>query len=90
MAVPGSALARGRTHRFVRFIPDQVWVQLKAYDWPGNVRELRNVLERCVLLAADETLPGHWLRLGSAPQFLRRLSTRAWVERSVPAGRRFH
>ncbi len=50
----------------VRFIPDQVWARLKAYDWPGNVRELRNVLERCVLLATDETLPSHWLRLGSA------------------------
>lgn len=28
--------------------------QLQAYAWPGNVRELRNVVERLLLLAADE------------------------------------
>jgi DNA-binding NtrC family response regulator len=27
---------------------------LKAYAWPGNIRELRNVVERLLLLAADE------------------------------------
>jgi DNA-binding NtrC family response regulator len=33
---------------------------LKAYAWPGNVRELRNVIERVVLLEADdEILPEH-------------------------------
>jgi transcriptional regulator with GAF, ATPase, and Fis domain len=26
------------------------------YDWPGNVRELRNVIERAMILAADEQL----------------------------------
>jgi len=31
-----------------------------AYDWPGNVRELRNVVERAMLLEADdEFLVGH-------------------------------
>jgi DNA-binding NtrC family response regulator len=29
---------------------------LLSYRWPGNVRELRNILERAVLLAADDTL----------------------------------
>jgi len=34
--------------------------QLKAYAWPGNVRELRNVIERVVLLEADEEIrPEH-------------------------------
>src|SRR5690606_11133430 len=29
------------------------------YSWPGNVREIRNVVERAVLLAENETLdPG--------------------------------
>ena len=33
---------------------------LQAYAWPGNVRELRNVIERVLLLEAeDEILPGH-------------------------------
>ena len=30
--------------------------KLIAYHWPGNVRELRNVIERYVLLSADERL----------------------------------
>jgi len=30
--------------------------RLKAYRWPGNVRELRNVIERVVLLEADDEI----------------------------------
>jgi formate hydrogenlyase transcriptional activator len=29
---------------------------LRGYEWPGNVRELQNVIERAVILCADETL----------------------------------
>jgi formate hydrogenlyase transcriptional activator len=29
---------------------------LQGYEWPGNVRELQNVIERAVILCADETL----------------------------------
>jgi DNA-binding NtrC family response regulator len=33
---------------------------LQKYDWPGNVRELRNVIERLVILEADNVLqPAH-------------------------------
>jgi DNA-binding NtrC family response regulator len=33
---------------------------LQAYSWPGNVRELKNVIERAILLDADEELlPEH-------------------------------
>ena len=33
---------------------------LEGYAWPGNVRELRNVIERAMLLEAeDEILPAH-------------------------------
>ncbi|MDD3642673.1 MAG: sigma-54 dependent transcriptional regulator [Candidatus Krumholzibacteria bacterium] len=33
---------------------------LQAYSWPGNVRELKNVIERSILLdAEDELLPEH-------------------------------
>ncbi|MGD8928055.1 MAG: sigma-54 dependent transcriptional regulator, partial [Lysobacterales bacterium] len=52
-----------RVGKNVRFVPEPVWERLRTYRWPGNVRELRNVLERCVLLANDETLPDQWLRL---------------------------
>jgi DNA-binding NtrC family response regulator len=31
-------------------------VALRKYAWPGNVRELRNVVERLVLLAAEESI----------------------------------
>ncbi len=27
-----------------------------AYEWPGNVRQLENVIERCVVMAAGETI----------------------------------
>jgi DNA-binding NtrC family response regulator len=30
--------------------------ELRKYSWPGNVRELRNVVERLILLAADENV----------------------------------
>lgn len=51
----------------VRHIPLAVWERLRAHAWPGNVRELRNVVERCVLLAEDETFPEHWLQLQAGP-----------------------
>lgn len=40
----------------------------QAYDWPGNVRELRNVIERAVSLARDNTLTARHL-----PPFLAQL-----------------
>jgi two-component system, NtrC family, nitrogen regulation response regulator NtrX len=33
---------------------DDAIVELRNYGWPGNVRELRNVVERLVLLAAED------------------------------------
>jgi DNA-binding NtrC family response regulator len=30
--------------------------ELRRYSWPGNVRELRNVVERLVLLATEDTI----------------------------------
>ncbi len=32
---------------------------LRRYEWPGNVRELRNVVERLVIMVADETIAAH-------------------------------
>lgn len=52
-----------KAKRQVSKIPQQAWQQLNKHDWPGNVRELRNVIERCVLFAEDNTLPPQWLQL---------------------------
>jgi DNA-binding NtrC family response regulator len=36
---------------------------LRRYSWPGNVRELRNVVERLVLLAAEDAVSAEDVRL---------------------------
>ncbi|MBI5180994.1 MAG: hypothetical protein HZA05_06290 [Nitrospirae bacterium] len=30
---------------------------LLSYHWPGNIRELKNVIERAMILAEDDTIP---------------------------------
>jgi DNA-binding NtrC family response regulator len=30
--------------------------KLEAYNWPGNIRELKNIIERAVILADDDTV----------------------------------
>jgi two-component system, NtrC family, nitrogen regulation response regulator NtrX len=37
--------------------------ELRKYGWPGNVRELRNVVERLILLSADENITAADVRL---------------------------
>jgi DNA-binding NtrC family response regulator len=36
---------------------------LKRYGWPGNVRELRNVVERVLLLSANDTITAEEISL---------------------------
>jgi Nif-specific regulatory protein len=36
---------------------------LQGYHWPGNIRELRNVIERAVVLSAEELIDVHELAL---------------------------
>jgi len=36
---------------------------LRKYSWPGNVRELRNVVERLVLLSAEDTIDAEQVRM---------------------------
>jgi DNA-binding NtrC family response regulator len=44
----------------VRPVGREVVETMLRYDWPGNVRELRNVIERAMLLdAEDDILVGH-------------------------------
>jgi two-component system nitrogen regulation response regulator NtrX len=37
--------------------------ELRQYSWPGNVRELRNVVERLVLLSADDSVAAAEVRV---------------------------
>lgn len=54
--------------------------QLLIYDWPGNVRELHNVLERALVLAAQDVIgPEH------LPADLRRGGTSAVIPAQISA-----
>jgi DNA-binding NtrC family response regulator len=37
--------------------------ELRKYPWPGNVRELRNIVERLVLLSAEDSVSASDVRL---------------------------
>src|SRR5205809_1148494 len=45
-----------RYGKTIHAISDRVLELLRAHAWVGNVRELRNVIERAVIVATDETL----------------------------------
>jgi len=47
--------------RDVRGVSKEAMKQLAGYHWPGNVRELRNVIERIVILEAQEIIEAHHL-----------------------------
>lgn len=61
---------RPRVKRQMRGITPQAMAVMVAYAWPGNVRELVNILERAMLLSADDEIgledvaelaePGRW------------------------------
>ena len=42
--------------REVRGVSEEAMKLLAGYSWPGNVRELRNVIERIVILEADDVI----------------------------------
>lgn len=42
--------------RSIRGASEDAMARLRAYAWPGNVRELRNVIERIVILEAEDVL----------------------------------
>jgi DNA-binding NtrC family response regulator len=44
------------------FSPDAI-AALRKYSWPGNVRELRNIVERLVLLAAEDSISAEEVRI---------------------------
>jgi len=46
-----------------KLFADDAIAELRKYSWPGNVRELRNVVERLVLLATDDSVSATDVRL---------------------------
>ena len=46
----------GRSGKAIRRISDRMLELLRGHRWAGNVRELRNVIERAVIVATDDTL----------------------------------
>jgi DNA-binding NtrC family response regulator len=48
-------VARQNSWKEKVFAPDAI-AELRRYAWPGNVRELRNVVERLILLASNDTI----------------------------------
>jgi transcriptional regulator with GAF, ATPase, and Fis domain len=45
-----------RMGKTISNIPLRTIEQLQRYSWPGNVRELSNIIERAMILAADDNL----------------------------------
>ncbi len=43
-------------HKEVEGISEQALASMQAYTWPGNVRELRNIIERILILEADDII----------------------------------
>lgn len=52
------ALSCADIGKHVKGITPDVLMLLSNYSWPGNVRELRNVIERIVTLAPDDSMIG--------------------------------
>jgi two-component system response regulator FlrC len=47
-------------------LSEEAQAQLLAYPWPGNVRELENVVQRAVVLCADQNIEAHHLMFDDA------------------------
>jgi transcriptional regulator with GAF, ATPase, and Fis domain len=59
-----------RAGKTIRSIEKKTLDLLQAYDWPGNIRELQNVIERSVILSANEVfaVDESWLPTRTVPR----------------------
>ena len=67
-----------RYGKTIRSISDRALDVLRRHAWKGNVRELRNVIERAVVIATDDTL-----RMSHLPEELRATVDRPALTNSV-------
>ena len=65
--------------RKVQGVRQDALALLARYPWPGNVRELRNVVERVIILEADEVIRAEHL-----PPEIRYGSSGEGIDRAVP------
>jgi len=72
-----------RLGRTITRVEDRVWERLQSHDWPGNVRELQNVIERAIILAADDVLRCEAIRFDPMPQLA--ASSSAFAPAANPA-----
>ena len=66
------------------YLESSAMEELVKYHWPGNVRELRNVVERAVMLASNDTISGEEIRLLLAPLLTRTVSESPAMYASLP------
>jgi NtrC-family two-component system response regulator AlgB len=46
----------GQCGRHIEGFSEKALSRIRAYGWPGNLREMRNVIERAVILAKNDTI----------------------------------
>ncbi|MFL6446963.1 MAG: sigma-54-dependent transcriptional regulator [Bryobacteraceae bacterium] len=62
-------------------LPQELLSRFSQYHWPGNVRQLQNVVERMVVLCANDEVT-----LDDLPEFLRISSAPKGISLSIPDG----
>jgi two-component system response regulator FlrC len=66
-------------------LSDEAQAQLLAYPWPGNVRELENVVQRAVVLCADQNIEARHLMFDDAADLSLHMSDDTLTSQPTPS-----
>ena len=66
-------------------LSEEAQAQLLAYPWPGNVRELENVVQRAVVLCADQNIEAHHLMFDDAADLSLHMSDDTLTSQPTPS-----